>query len=114
MEKWVSREHRPSLFIERERPTIPFTEIAQRVLSFFGRIYDMENTVWGVRTMDVIRILQQNVETMQKVIKMLSGVPVKKAAKTAEKLRHKMSAAGRKRIAAAQRARWAKVRAAKK
>jgi hypothetical protein len=67
-----------------------------------GRIYDMENTMWGVRTMDVIRILQQNVETMQKVIKMLSGAGVQKekSKKTGEKPRHKMSAAGRKRIAA--------------
>jgi len=43
------------------------------VLSFPRRIYDMEHTVWGVRTMDVIRILQQNIETMQKVIKLRSS-----------------------------------------
>lgn len=69
--------------------------------------------MWGVRVMDVIRILNQNVETMQKVIKMLEGTS-QKASKTIKKPRRKISAAGRKRIAAAQRARWAKVRAAKK
>ena len=61
--------------------------------------------------MDVIRELQRNVDRLQKVIKLLGGV--QKKAK-AGKPRRKMSAAGRKRIAAAQRARWAKVRAAKK
>jgi len=68
----------------------------------------------SLRIMDVIRVLNQNVETMQKVIKLLGGVRVKKASKTAGRPRRKMSAAGRKKIAAAQRARWAKVRAAKK
>jgi len=65
----------------------------------------------GVRVMDVIGILQRNVDVMQKVIRMLGGTGVKKATKTVEKPRRKISAAGRKRIAAAQRARWAKVRA---
>jgi len=71
-------------------------------------------SVFGVKITEVLKILQQNVDTMQKVIKMLGGVRVKKASKTTEKPRRKMSAAGRKRIAAAQRARWAKIRAAKK
>jgi hypothetical protein len=56
---------------------------------------------------DVIQILQQNVEAMQKAIKILGGAKAGKPRRT-------MSAAGRKRIAAAQRRRWAKVRAAKK
>jgi hypothetical protein len=63
--------------------------------------------------MDVIQVLQNNVNVMQKVIKMLGGVRVQESKKAAGKPR-KMSAAGRKRIAAAQRARWAKIRAAKK
>jgi hypothetical protein len=70
--------------------------------------------MFGVKTTEVLKILQQNVDTMQKVIKMLGGVRVKKASKTAEEPQRKMSAAGRKRVAAAQRARWAKIRAAKK
>jgi hypothetical protein len=57
--------------------------------------------------------LTKNVETMQKVIKILGGVQAQ-TSKTTQKPRRKMSAAGRKRIAAAQRARWARVRAAKK
>ncbi len=69
--------------------------------------------MFGVKITEVLKILQQNVDTMQKVIKMLGGVRAK-ASKTAEKPRRRMSAAGRKRIAAAQRARWAKIRAAKK
>jgi hypothetical protein len=66
--------------------------------------------------LDAIRILQHNIETMQKVIKILRSVPAKKKGIKIELPstgRHKMSAAGRKRIAAAQRARWAKVRAGK-
>ena len=63
--------------------------------------------------MDVIQVLQNNVNVMQKVIKMLGGVRVQESKKAAGKPR-KMSAAGRKRIVAAQRARWAKIRAAKK
>jgi hypothetical protein len=70
--------------------------------------------VFGVKITEVLKILQQNVDTMQEVIKLLGGVRGKKASKLAEEPRHKMSTAGRKRIAAAQRARWAKVRAAKK
>jgi len=66
-----------------------------------------------VSIMDVIQVLNQNVLTMQKVIKILGGtVRVHKTAKV--KPRRKISAAGRRRIAAAQRARWARIRAAKK
>jgi hypothetical protein len=99
----------PPLLVERHRQAIPFI----RVLSFPVASATGALPV-GVKIMDVLQILNQNVETMQKVIKMLGGVRVKKASKTAGKPRRKMSAAGRKRIAAAQRARWAKIRAAKK
>jgi len=41
-------------------------------------------------------------------------IPVRAAKRKTGKLRRKISAAGRKRMAAAQRARWAKIRAGKK
>ena len=63
------------------------------------------------RVFDAIRIIQQNIETMQKVIRMLGRAEAKKGQTVP---RRKISAAGRKRIAAAQRARWAKIKAAKK
>ena len=71
--------------------------------------------MFGVKITEVLKILQQNVDTMQKVIKMLSqDKRVSESKKLTVKPRRKMSAAGRKRIAAAQRARWAKIKAAKK
>jgi hypothetical protein len=64
---------------------------------------------------DAIRILQQNIEAMQKAIKILRSIPAKKRALKIELPRAgRISAAGRKRIAAAQRARWKKLRAGKK
>jgi hypothetical protein len=65
----------------------------------------------------IIAEIRKDVALMEHVIKLLGGVntvsidDVVGKPKTA---RRKMSAAGRKKIAAAQRARWAKVRAAKK
>jgi hypothetical protein len=57
---------------------------------------------------------------LQQVLNLLEGGAKPTSAKTASvsvppaKPRRKMSAAGRRRIAAAQKARWAKIRAAKK
>ncbi|MGA2353025.1 MAG: hypothetical protein ABSG02_00920 [Terriglobales bacterium] len=53
---------------------------------------------------------------MQKAIKILRSLPAKKKAVKIELPktgRHMISAAGRKRIAAAQTARWAEIRAGK-
>lgn len=64
----------------------------------------------------IIAEIRQDIARMEKVIKLLGGgktVSVERVVK-AGKPRRKMSVAGRKRIAAAQRARWAKIRAAKK
>jgi hypothetical protein len=58
----------------------------------------------------IIAEIQQDIARMKKVVELLGGVKGVKSAKP----RRKMSAAGRKKIAAAQRARWAKVRAGKK
>jgi hypothetical protein len=51
---------------------------------------------------------------MQKVIELLGGGKTVSIDEVVGKPRRKMSAAARKKIAAAQRARWAKVRAAAK
>ena len=51
---------------------------------------------------------------MERVIEMLGGVKTVSIDTVVGKARRKISAAGRKRIAAAQRARWAKLKAAKK
>jgi hypothetical protein len=63
----------------------------------------------------IIREVQAEIGRLEQVLKLLghSTAPVHKLVKTG-KPRRKMSAAGRKRIAAAQKARWAKIRAAKK
>lgn len=71
---------------------------------------------------NIVREVRAEIGRLQQVLALLGsetghGVSVKKTvtvAATTDKPRRKMSAAGRKRIAAAQRARWAKVRAAKK
>jgi hypothetical protein len=64
----------------------------------------------------IIAEIQQDIARMEKVIELLGGVkmvPIERIVKT-RKPRRKISAAGRRRIAAAQRARWAKIRAGKK
>lgn len=76
---------------------------------------DTENTL---SRESIIAEIQQDIARMEKVIELLGGgktVSIHKAVgKPGKKARRKMSAAGRKRIAAAQKARWAKIRAAKK
>jgi hypothetical protein len=65
----------------------------------------------------IIAEIRKDVALMEHVIKLLGGgrtVSIDEVVGKPRKPRRKMSAAGRKRIAAAQRARWAKVRAAKK
>jgi hypothetical protein len=58
--------------------------------------------------------LESIAHEIRKEIQKLTGVLHLLEGKTKVKARRKMSAAGRKKIAAAQRARWAKIRAAKK
>jgi hypothetical protein len=65
---------------------------------------------------DAIRMIEQNIESMQKAVNILRSIPAKKKGLTIELPsagRHPISAAGRKRIAAAQRLRWKKIRAGK-
>lgn len=65
----------------------------------------------------IIAEIRKDVALMEHVIKLLGGVKtvsIDEVVGKPRKARRKISAAGRKRIAAAQRARWAKIRAAKK
>ena len=65
----------------------------------------------------IIAEIRKDMALMERVIEMLGGVKtvsIDTVVGKPHKARRKMSAAGRKRIAAAQRARWAKIRAAKK
>jgi hypothetical protein len=55
----------------------------------------------------IVKQIRQEIERLGKVLHLLGGT-------TGSRKKRKLSAAGRKRIAAAQRARWAKIRAAKK
>jgi len=55
----------------------------------------------------IAKQIRQEIERLGKVLHLLGGT-------TGSRKKRKLSAAGRKRIAAAQRARWAKVRTAKK
>jgi hypothetical protein len=69
-------------------------------------------------TLSIESITQQvkaEISKLTQVLHMLGGTGAKSAKSKAQpKAGRKMSAAGRKKIAAAQRARWAKIRAAKK
>ena len=56
--------------------------------------------------------VKAEISKLTQVLRLLEGSGTKTTKANAP--RRKMSAAGRKRIAAAQRARWAKIRAAKK
>ena len=65
----------------------------------------------------IIAEIRKDMALMERVIEMLGGVKtvsIDTVVGKPHKARRKMSAAGRKRIAAAQRARWAKIRAGKK
>jgi hypothetical protein len=71
--------------------------------------------------MDVIVALQaeatklkKQLDTVLHAMRLLGGSKSKIKSKTVSVKRRRMSAAGKARIAAAQKARWAKVRAAKK
>ncbi len=58
----------------------------------------------------ITKEIRAEVAKLNQVLHLLEG----RAKTKVKQARRKMSAAGRKRIAAAQRARWAKIRAAKK
>jgi len=58
--------------------------------------------------------LKDKIQSLEIELGRILGSSTKPAAIAAPKKRRKMSAAGRKKIAAAQKARWAKVKAAKK
>ena len=65
----------------------------------------------------IVQEVRAEIGRLEQVLKLLGHGTVsvqKTAAKTERAPRRKMSAAGRKRIAAAQKARWAKIRAAAK
>ena len=65
----------------------------------------------------IIREVQAEIGRLEQVLKLLGHGTVsvqKTTAKNGNPSKRKMSAAGRKKIAAAQKARWAKIRAAKK
>lgn len=68
--------------------------------------------------MDIRKLIEEEIERLQEVLRLLAGGEMRgrrdPARKTAKKTGHRMSAAARKRISAAQKARWAKVRAGKK
>ena len=57
--------------------------------------------------------VKAEISKLTQVLRLLEGSGTKRAKKQSSP-RRTMSAAGRKRIAAAQRARWAKIRAGKK
>ena len=57
--------------------------------------------------------LKDKIALLQSELEKVLGSPTKPVAATAPKQRRKMSAAGRARIAAAAKARWAKIKAAK-
>jgi hypothetical protein len=65
----------------------------------------------------IIAEIRQDIARMEKAIELLGGgkaLSIDKVVGKPRKARRTISAAGRKRIAAAQRARWAKIRAGKK
>jgi hypothetical protein len=57
--------------------------------------------------------IKERIETLQEELNQLLGAPIETAPAEAPKGKRKMSAAGRARIRAAAKARWAAIRAAK-
>jgi hypothetical protein len=60
----------------------------------------------------IAKQIRQEIEQLSKVLHLLGGTS--KRTYTVARKKRTISAAGRRRIAAAQRARWAKIKAAKK
>jgi ElaB/YqjD/DUF883 family membrane-anchored ribosome-binding protein len=58
--------------------------------------------------------IKDKIQSLEKELEQILGSSTKPATPAAPKKRRKMSAAGRARIAAAQKARWAKIKGAKK
>jgi hypothetical protein len=63
---------------------------------------------------NVIQEIKEEIAKLAQVLHLLEGTTPVKRQSQVKAPRRTISAAGRKRIAAAQRARWAKIRAAKK
>jgi hypothetical protein len=62
----------------------------------------------------ITQAIKDEIEKLTHVLRVLEGSGSKQTKAAKEPRRRTLSAAGRKRIAAAQRARWAKIRAGKK
>jgi hypothetical protein len=58
--------------------------------------------------------LKEKIQSLEKKLGQILGSPTKPVAQAVPKKRRKMSAAGRARIIAAQKARWAKIKGKKK
>jgi hypothetical protein len=58
--------------------------------------------------------IKDKIQSLEKELEQILGSSIEPAAPAAPKKRRKMSAAGRARISAAAKARWAKVKGAKK
>ena len=58
--------------------------------------------------------IKDKIQSLEKELEQILGSLIKPAAPAVPKKRRKMSAAGRARIATAQKARWAKIKGAKK
>jgi hypothetical protein len=64
---------------------------------------------------NVVGEIKEEIEKLNQALRVLQGIGGKRTkVERAKAPRRKMSAAGRRRIAKAQRARWARVRAGKK
>lgn len=79
-----------------------------------GMAFNLNSTIAKIRKEEakLTRLqsdIQKKLKNFGKILRALGG-----ASTAPKKRRKKMSAAGRKRIAAAQKARWAKIRAEKK
>ena len=62
----------------------------------------------------ITQAIREEIAKLSQVLRLLEGRAKQKVTKQTRTRRRKISAAGRKRIAAAQRARWARIRASKK
>ncbi len=58
--------------------------------------------------------IKDKIQSLENELGRILGASIKPVAAVAPKKKRKMSAAGRRKIAAAQRARWARINAAKK
>jgi hypothetical protein len=93
--------------------------IPQLMVDFLGQKFLTDGMSASIASLSAQQLrraadIKDKIQSLEKELEQILGSSIKPAATAAPKKKRKMSAAGRARISAAAKARWAKVKAAQK